>query len=102
MDKNDFKQGLQDLVKKPEKNAIASPEPAPKKGVGRPKEHDKLEKTTVAFEPELMGKLRMLCLQDGVQIREVLGEALERYISEYEQEHGSIRVPSRFREPAKK
>ena len=68
------------------------------KAAGRPREHDPYEKTTVTFPAELMGKLRMLCLYDGRQIREVLEDALDKYINEYEQEHGAIRVPPRFRD----
>lgn len=101
MDKNDMMQGLQNMTKKPEKEAAAaSPaqttEKVKVKAAGRPREHDPYEKTTVTFPAELMGKLRMLCLYDGKQIREVLEDALDKYINEYEQEHGAIRVPPRF------
>lgn len=63
---------------------------------GRPREHEPYEKTTVTFPPEMMGKLRTLCLYEGKQIREVLEYALEKHIKEYEQKHGAISVPPRF------
>ena len=102
MDKKDMMQGLQNITKKPEQDAAASKKETTDKvkvkSAGRPREHDPYEKTTVTFPAELMGKLRMLCLYDGRQIREVLEEALDKYINEYEQEHGAIRVPPRFRD----
>lgn len=106
MAKKDFANDLQNFVRKgekePEKENV-TPEPVvPKehkpRGVGRPKEHEPYEKTTVTFPPELMGKLKVMCLYQGKQIREVLADALEKYIIEYEQEHGVIRVPPRFRD----
>lgn len=68
-----------------------------KRGVGRPREHEPMEKTTVTFPSELMGKLRTLCLYDGRQIREVVAEALEKFIDKYEKENGPIPIPPRFR-----
>ena len=88
MDKNDMMQGLQDMTKKPEKEAAtASPaqttEKVKVKAAGRPREHDPYEKTTVTFPAELMGKLRMLCLYNGRQIREVLEDvAASRFTRE--------------------
>ena len=52
---------------------------------------------TGTLHPELMGKLRVHCLHDGKQIREVIEAALEAYFKEYEQEYGAIRIPARFR-----
>ena len=49
----------------------------------------------------MMGKLRRLCVYEGRQIREVLEEALGRLIDGYEQAHGAIRVPPRFRNTQK-
>ena len=104
MAKKDFVNDLQNFVKKGEKEkepAIEAPVPTvPEerklRGVGRPKEHEPYEKTTVTFPPELMGKLKVMCLYEGKQIREVIAEGLEKYINEYEQEHGAIRIPPRF------
>ena len=105
MAKKDFANDLQNFVKKGEKEpgtkapvieASEKREDKPRT-VGRPKEHEPYEKTTVTFPSEMMGKLRMLCVYEGRQIREVLEEALGRLIDEYEQEHGAIRVPPRFR-----
>lgn len=101
MAKKDFASDLQNFVKKAEKESKETPEKEVVKAAGRPREHDPYEKTTVTFPSELMGKLRMLCLYDDRQIREVLQEALEKYINEYEEEHGAIRVPPRFRENKK-
>lgn len=105
MPKKDFTEGLQNFVKKPEKEVepqqAETSEREKPKTVGRPKEHEPYEKTTVTFPAEMMGKLRMLCLYEGKQIREILEEALGKLLDEYEQEHGSIRVPPRFREPKK-
>ena len=110
MDKNDMMKGLQKMAKKPEKKdspkvespRAAAPEAEKPKAVGRPKKHEPYEKTTVTFPAELMGKLRMLCLYDDRQIREVLEESLGNYIADYEKQHGAIRVPPRFREGSKK
>ena len=104
MAKNNFADDLQNFVKKGEKEPVT--ETSEKKeekprSVGRPKEHEPYEKTTVTFPSEMMGKLRMLCVYEGRQIREVLEEALGRLIDEYEQEHGAIRVPPRFRKTNK-
>lgn len=106
MAKKDFANDLQNFVRKGEKEEktenvapiAVTPKERKPRGVGRPKEHEPYEKTTVTFPPELMGKLKVMCLYQGKQIREVLAVALERYISEYEQEHGAIRVPPRFRD----
>lgn len=69
-----------------------------KKLVGRPRTHTQgLLKTTVTFPPELMGKLRVLALNEGKQIREILEEGLVMVIEKYENKHGSIRVPEIFR-----
>ena len=69
-----------------------------KKSVGRPRTHKQgLLKTTVTFPPELMGKLRVLALNEGKQIREILEEGLVMIIEEYENKHGLIRVPEIFR-----
>ncbi len=107
MAKKDFTNDLQNFVRKGEKEEYkekAAPAAEPQKekkprGVGRPREHYPYEKTTVTFPPELMGKLKVMCLYSGKQIREILEEALEKYITEYEQEHGAVRVPPRFRRP---
>lgn len=105
MAKKDFASDLQNFVKKGEKAPAA--EPSPKKepqksdiprGVGRPREHEPYQKTTVTFPPELMGKLKVMCLYEGKQIREILADALGRLIDDYEQKHGEIRVPPRFRD----
>lgn len=106
MAKKDFANDLQNFVRKGDKEEkienvapiAVTPKERKPRGVGRPKEHEPYEKTTVTFPPELMGKLKVMCLYQGQQIREVLAVALERYINEYEQEHGAIRVPPRFRE----
>lgn len=111
MAKKDFASDLQNFIKKGEKElgtgGIIPPVEPPKKedqqktdvprGVGRPREHEPYEKTTVTFPPELMGKLKVMCLYEGKQIREILEDALGRLIDEYEQKHGAIRVPPRFR-----
>lgn len=111
MPKKDFASDLQNFVKKGEPGtevpAVETPErekaieKETPRSVGRPKEHEPYEKTTVTFPSEMMGKLRMLCVYEGRQIREVLEEALGRLIDEYEQEHGAIRVPPRFRNDKK-
>ena len=49
-------------------------------------------------EPEMMGKLRMLCLEHRRQIRDVIEEALQEYLTKFESEHGTIRVPSTYRD----
>lgn len=103
MAKKDFANDLQNFVKKGEKEPVTevaaenTPEKEKPKGVGRPREHEPYEKTTVTFPPELMGKLKVMCLYEGKQIREILEECLGRYVSEYEQQHGNIRIPPRFR-----
>ena len=48
-----------------------------------------------------MGKLKVMCLYEGKQIREILATALDNYINEYEQKHGAIRIPARFRDEKK-
>jgi IMP dehydrogenase/GMP reductase len=106
MAKKDFANDLQNFVRKGEKEkepekeapAVETPKERKPRGVGRPKEHEPYEKTTVTFPPEMMGKLKVMCLYQGKQIREVLADALDKYINEYEQEHGAIRVPPRFRD----
>ena len=105
MAKKNFANDLQNFVRKGEKEqepekevpAVETPKEIKPRGVGRPKEHEPYEKTTVTFPPEMMGKLKVMCLYQGKQIREVLADALDKYINEYEQEHGAIRVPPRFR-----
>ena len=65
-------------------------------GAGRPREHEPFEKTTVTLPPVLMGKLRMMCLQEGWQIREVMAQALTSYLNNYEKKNGEIPVPQRY------
>jgi len=65
-------------------------------GAGRPREHEPFEKTTVSLPPIMMGKLRMMCLQEGWQMREVMAQALNAYLTKYEKEHGEIPVPQRY------
>ena len=65
-------------------------------GAGRPREHEPFEKTTVSLPPIMMGKLRMMCLQEGWQMREVMAQALNTYLTKYEKEHGEIPVPQRY------
>lgn len=106
MAKKDFANDLQNFVRKGEKEteienevpAAETPKNSKPRGVGRPKEHETYEKTTVTFPPELMGKLKAICFYEGKQIREVLADALDKHINEYEQKHGAIRVPPRFRD----
>ena len=64
-------------------------------------EKKKRHNAPVTFPAEMMGKLWMLCVYEGRQIREVLEEALGRLIDGYEQAHGAIRVPPRFRNTQK-
>ena len=65
-------------------------------GAGRPREHEPFEKTTVSLPPIMMGKLRMMCLQEGWQMREVMAQALNTSLTKYEKEHGEIPVPQRY------
>jgi len=65
-------------------------------GAGRPREHEPFEKTTVSLPPIMMGKLRMMCLQEGWQMREVMAQALNTYLTKYEKAHGEIPVPQRY------
>lgn len=65
-------------------------------GAGRPREHEPFEKTTVSLPPIMMGKLRMMCLQEGWQMREVMAQALNTYLTKYEKEHGEIPIPQRY------
>lgn len=95
MAKKDFTKDLQSFVEKSSVPTSVPQETEQQKVAGK---HSQYEKTTVSFPPELMGKLRMLCLYEGKQIREVLEEALGKFVDEYEQEHGVIRVPPRFRD----
>lgn len=70
-----------------------------KRPVGRPKVyHGGIERTSITLEPEMMGKLRMLCLEQRRQIRDVIEEALQDYLAKFESEHGAIRVPSIYRD----
>lgn len=70
-------------------------------GAGRPREHEPFEKTTVTLPPVMMGKLRMMCLQEGWQIREVIEKSLRTYLANYENENGEIAVPQRYKNPDK-
>lgn len=111
MPKKDFASDLQNFVKKGEPGTEVPKVETPEKekaieketprGVGRPREHEPYEKTTVTFPPELMGKLKVMCLYEGKQIREILEECLGDYINEYERKHGAIRIPPRFRDDKK-
>lgn len=65
-------------------------------GAGRPREHEPFAKTTVSLPPVLMGKLRMMCLEEGWQIREVVEQALTSFLNNYEKKNGEIPVPQRY------
>lgn len=106
-----LKQQLESFVQKPVKTAeptpkaepvkehTSSPTPKAKRPVGRPKVyHGGIERTSITLEPEMMGKLRMLCLEQRRQIRDVIEEALQDYLTKFESEHGAIRVPSIYRD----
>ena len=73
-----------------------------KRSAGRPKVHKKgLERTSITLDPEVMGKLRVFCLEHGRQLRDIIEESLIKYFREYEKEHGEIRVPDIYRDDNK-
>ncbi len=78
---------------------VSTSAPKQKRPVGRPKVYyGGIERTSITLEPEMMGKLRMLCLEQRRQIRDVIEEALQEYLIKFESEHGSIRVPATYRD----
>ena len=105
-----LKQQLENFVQKPVKTAEQTPKEEPvteptsssvpksKRPVGRPKVYyGGIERTSITLEPEIMGKLRMFCLEQRRQIRDVIEEALQDYLTKFESEHGTIRVPATYR-----
>lgn len=109
MSKQDMlKKNLANFGQKPVKTEDATqPEPASvsdtpqtptKRSAGRPKVHDAgTERTSITLDPIVMGKLRMLCLEQRRQLRDVIEEALKDYFERFEAEHGNIRVPATYR-----
>lgn len=88
---------------KPQEEVASEPAstqvPKQKRPVGRPKVYYRgIERTSITLEPEMMGKLRMLCLEHRRQIRDVIEEALQEYLTKFESEHGAIRVPATYRD----
>ena len=92
-----LKQQLESFVQKPVKTAeptpkaepvkepTGSPTPKAKRPVGRPKVYyGGIERTSITLEPEM--------------IRDVIEEALQEYLTKYESEHGTIRVPATYRD----
>lgn len=101
--------GIQSLMKNVQGRNEETPEKEPqyvqdpeKRSAGRPKVHKKgLERTSITLDPEVMGKLRVLCLEHGRQLRDIIEESLIKYFREYEKEHGEIRVPDIYRDDNK-
>jgi len=99
MAKKDFSAGLKKMASKPVPQEVEEPKVEVKKSVGRPKEHEqKMLKTTLTLPAEKMGKLRILAVNEGRQLREILEEGLDKVIEEYEASHGRIRIPKIYQE----
>lgn len=89
---------VDDTVKEEPVQSSDEPQPQAKRGAGRPKVHDAgTERTSITLDPIVMGKLRMMCLEQRRQLRDVIEEALKEYFERFEAEHGTIRVPATYR-----
>lgn len=72
--------------------------PGATRAAGRPRVHeDPYERTSITLPSELMGKLRMFCLEERKQLRDVIEEALNKYFIEIEKERGTISIPETYR-----
>lgn len=60
---------------------------------GRPKKDNKGERSTFIVDPEIMKKIKYICLVDGKMQMEVIDEALTNYIKSWEADNGRIRLP---------
>lgn len=77
-------------------NDIATP--APRRRVGRPRKGETPVKTeeiraTFIVDPSLVRKMKYISLVEGNLLKDVIGVALENYISQWEAENGKIRLP---------
>ena len=72
--------------------------PGGTRAAGRPRVHEEpYERTSITLPSELMGKLRMFCLEERKQLRDVIEEALKKYFIEIEKERGTISIPETYR-----
>lgn len=72
--------------------------PGATRAAGRPRVHEEpYERTSITLPSEIMGKLRMYCLEERKQLRDVIEEALKKYFIEIEKERGPISIPETYR-----
>jgi hypothetical protein len=61
-----------------------------KRGPGRPKKtHDRVRFTTI-IEPDLRRKIKAIAALTDNQIHDLVNQAIENYVSQYEKENGPI------------
>lgn len=72
--------------------------PGATRAAGRSRVHEEpYERTSITLPSEIMGKLRMYCLEERKQLRDVIEEALKKYFIEIEKERGPISIPETYR-----
>lgn len=105
MTKNQYTSGImEDLAKEASSGITGNIKsgttivPRETRAAGRPRVHEEpYERTSITLPSELMGKLRMYCLEERKQLRDVIEEALKKYFIEIENERGSISIPETYR-----
>lgn len=80
--------------------APAAEAPAKRRGPGRPRKNegpDKIEEVRATFivDQRHIKKIKFISLAEGCLLKDVVGNALEAYISAWEAENGRIRLPKK-------
>lgn len=105
MTKNQYTSGIMEDLAKEASGSITrniksgtTMVPGETRAAGRPRVHeDPYERTSITLPSELMGKLRMFCLEERKQLRDVIEEALNKYFIEIEKYRGTISIPEIYR-----
>lgn len=73
-------------------NALRRQNTGRPRGTGRKEKSNEIRATFVV-DPDLVRKVKYISLAEGRLHKDVIGEALSRYISEWEEQNGTINLP---------
>lgn len=62
---------------------------------GRPRNENNVERATFIVDPEVMRQIKYICLVEGKMQKDLIDEALRRYIGYWEAQNGRIKLPNK-------
>lgn len=68
---------------------------APKRKPGRPKKENDCTRTTLIISTDLLRKLKYVSLMEDITLTELVNDTFSLYVSKWENENGSIRLPKK-------